>query len=1014
MKRYNLLPGAFLACSLLFTGLASGQVSASPERFSPLPDGYVERARIMLADKNYAGVIDQLNSTEAFDMPLSPAEKEEALYMLAVAYYHRGDPQCLNLLNKFTRIYPASLRSLQATLLQGDYYFFDKDYIKALDIYSSIDFDRLNKADLPLYSYRKALCYVKTGFYDNATPLLQSLKGNAEYSQAADFYLAYIAYAKKDYNTAYNLFSALSSVPEGHRTMRKRAAGTVASTGLEAAYYMTQIEYIRGEYDNVITHGMALLQNSPVPELMPEMNRIVGMSFFKRGNYGMARAYLENYLKEAQDSPLDETVYALGVCDYNDGDYAKAEERFRTLTGLNNDIAQSAWLYLGQCAVQHNSPTEAAIAFEKAAKMDYDRNVSEAALYNYAAAVTRGGSVPFSSSASLLEQFLNNYPGSKYSRDVEEYLATAYMKERNYDKALKYLQSISNPDSRIRKLYAQALYQSGVENVMGGNYAKAADSLAKAAESPGADKELKAQASLWLGDALYATGQYARAANAYRKAADNLAKSADRTLALYNIAYCSYQEEKYSSAASLFEKAVNASPALPAPLKGDAIIRMADCQYYTGNYAAAARDYATAISAGYAEADYAAYRKAVMTGLAGDTSGKLSQLAKMQTDYPTSKWIPAAMMEEAMTLQALGNTAKASDIFKLIARKYPENTIARKAELNNAVALMQAGKKEEAAASYRNVIRNWPASEEAEVAHDDLRAYYASNGGLKDYADFLSKIPGAKQLDTSEIEKLAFDGAENAFADSGSTTLLERYIADYPDGKYLAPALLDLAQSLYSKGKEKEALMRLNSLVELRKYSAQYPEALMLKGEILEKSDEQAALATYRELENAGTDFLAEAYSGIMRTTTNPQERLKYARLTARTPGIDSTLADEAAYHEAHSLILLGKTGEGIEILKRLSSNPSTAMGAKSAVELGRHYLDSGDLKNAEATLLAFTDSGSGQQYQLALGFIALADTYLAKGNKALAREYIISLRDNYPGSEPDIADMIAKRLKNW
>ena len=55
-------------------------------------------------------------------------------------------------------------------------------------------------------------------------------------------------------------------------------------------------------------------------------------------------------------------------------------------------------------------------------------------------------------------------------------------------------------------------------------------------------------------------------------------------------------------------------------------------------------------------------------------------------------------------------------------------------------------------------------------------------------------MPGAKQLDADEMEQLAFDGAETAFADDASAiTLLRNYVRDYPDGKYLAQALLDIA-----------------------------------------------------------------------------------------------------------------------------------------------------------------------------------------------------------------------------
>ena len=64
--------------------------------------------------------------------------------------------------------------------------------------------------------------------------------------------------------------------------------------------------------------------------------------------------------------------------------------------------------------------------------------------------------------------------------------------------------------------------------------------------------------------------------------------------------------------------------------------------------------------------------------------------------------------------------------------------------------------------------------------------------------------------------------------------------------------------------------------------------------------------------------------------------------------------------------------------------------------------------------LTAFTDEGSPHEYWLARGFIALADVYHEKKKDYLAIEYLKSLRDNYPGRELDIHDMIESRLEKW
>ncbi len=49
--------------------------------------------------------------------------------------------------------------------------------------------------------------------------------------------------------------------------------------------------------------------------------------------------------------------------------------------------------------------------------------------------------------------------------------------------------------------------------------------------------------------------------------------------------------------------------------------------------------------------------------------------------------------------------------------------------------------------------------------------------------------------------------------------------------------------------------------------------------------------------------------------------------------------------------------------------------------------------------------------YWLARGFILLSDINRNEGNTFEADEYLKSLRENYPGTEPDIFLMIDQRL---
>lgn len=1002
MRRSLLITTLFGIVSVAMPVNSLAQASASPERFSPQCTGFMERAKIMSESGNFTGALDQLRHISSEGLQLTPEQREEYLFLLANAYYQRGDKECLATLRDFIREFPASTKATEAALMVGDYYFFHHQWTDALGEYSALDFNRLNRDQQLLYSYRLGLCQIKTGHYKEAESTLQVLKSARQYKDAYTFYTAYLDYIKGDYDRAYSLFFDVR--------------GELAN---DASYYIAQIDYTRGDFAGVATRGESLLDKLNNEELAPELCRITGLSLFKTGNTSKARRYLTRYMEITPDTPSSDAVYVLGICDYEDGDYNVAAERFSSLTELNGEIAQSAWLYLGQCDMKSGNDDAAAMAFEKAARMDFDSNVSEVALYNYVAALTRGGKVPFASSADLLEGFIKLYPHSEYTPKVEGYLATAYYNDKNYSKALENIDKIRRPSNEILAVKQKVLYQLGVEAFTNGRAKEAVGYLQRSLDLASHDRSLALQTQLWLGDALYSTGAFAKAQNAYATFVKGEKASSNRTLALYNEAYAIYQQDKYADAASVFEKALNSHPGLPATLKADAYIRMADCLYYSGNYKKAKSAYSEAISMGAADSDYAMYRHAVMIGLGGDVNGKLNELQNIATKYPESKWLPNALMEKALTYEALDQHEKAAEAFNTLAESYPQTVQARKAKLNLALTYSKAGNKAQAADVYKEIIRSWPSSEEAEIANADLKVYYASTGALSDYAAFLKSVPEAKQLDADQMEQLSFDAAENAFADNqDNITLLRTYVKDYPNGKYLAQALMDMAYSLRVNGKYNEAEEVLTQLIENRPHSAQYPEALLTKGEILEShltGRKGEALETYLALEKSGnTDFLADAYAGIARTSDNLDQKLEYARKAAASGGVSAEMADEMKLCEADVLLAQKDYSGALAILENLAANPASLSGAKAAVAIGEYYLSKKQYAKAEEEMLKFTEAGTSHQLQLAKGFIILADAYQGLGKKYLAKEYMLSLKENYPGREPEILNAISSRLKAY
>lgn len=1027
-----------VATALLAASLCAPAQTEWPDRFSPQARGYCERALLMAGQGNYRGVIDQIGFLNTSATALDASEASQCAYLLAQALYETGNPECVGLLHEFALQHPASPLALQARLAQADWYFFHGQWAEALDTFDMVDFASLDAAQLNLYTYRRALCRVKRGMAAEARADLEMLVQTEQYRTAARYYLAYADYAAGRYDKAYEGFAAVAASMDGsdegqpqpatRRRTRRASPGTAAvaavprrgeyvSDGLEPGYYMAQIEFARGDYDDAMSHAHSLLERRPVAELAPEMQRIMGLGNFKKGEDVLARNWLETYITNAGGAASADARYALAVIDYREGRTQEAEEAFSMLADVEGDLGQSSYLYLGQIAASRGDNDQAALAFDKAVRMNVDPAVSETALYNYITSRLQGGNIPFAPTVEMLENFLDLYPDSQYAAEVQESLATAYYNERDYRRALASIEAIRRPSASVEKARQKVQFELGVEEMAQGHGAEAGKYLAPAAASK-SDPALALDASLWLGDALYAQGKYKEAEEAYRRCTASMPEGYNRSLALYDLGYTLYQREKWGEAARYLGEAID-SKTLPVPLRDDATVRRADCFYYTGDYRRATELYTRAIKDGASAADYATLRRAVMYGHAGDIDHKLHELDEVARKWPDSKWVADAMLEKGETLAALGQTDRAAEVFERLNQLYPSTPQNRQGMLDMGIAYMRSDRAAEAGEAYRNVIANWPTSQEAALAHEDLRRLSAAQGTLAEYAEFLKSVPGAPQLNADQMESMAFEAAEQALADNpGALQGLVGYIAQYPDGPNLAQALFDLADAEYTLGQNKQALQHIDMLLERRADARQVPGALLLKADILESTqgaDRTGLAEVYRQLEQrGGADFAPEAYAGIMRWTTDPAERIDYARRVLQTGGVEAALMDEARWYEAVGLRDNGDTAAAVKAFEALAADPVTEAGAKAAVTLGEHWLKAGRPDKAETVLKTFTDRGTPHQYWLARGFIALADTYEARNKRYLAVEYLRSLLENYPGNELDIHDMIAQRLKAW
>lgn len=978
---------------------------------SPDAGGWLERGLRMYADGNYRGCLDQLGHARHLDP--TPEQIESMDYHCAFAALALGYDDAEQRLRRFLADYPVSPLRADVSLGIGDFYFGRGRYAEALTEYAQVNPLALNGARADDLSFRISYCYMLLGEQASAASGFRSLQSSREYGAAARFYLGYLAYTKGDYPLALQYF---------------RSADTSSAPGNAAPYYEAQISFAQGDFNRAYELASRLAKEGTVKEFLPECNRIAGESLYNLGDDARAEEYLWKYCAEAAE-PQPSAYYILGVGEFRRGDYDAAIKLLQKAVGTHNAMEQSAYLYLGQAYLKRGDNNSALMAFEQAYRMDYDREVRETAFYNYAVARMDGGRVPFGNSVSLLESFLNEYPGSTYSADVERYIVNGYMSDNDYEAALRSIEKIKSPSEELLGAKARVLLTLGSREYASGKTAQAITHLTEGRNvaSKLRNREIGRQCDLWLGECYYTRRDYDRAAEAYKAyiAAAPKSEVQNRILAYYDLGYTRFAQERWSDAVTDFRDAISvigssaAAGEFGASLLPDCYNRLADCRYYLGDIPAAESSYAKAYELNPSSGDYALYQLAVMKGLRKDQQGKIEGIDRLMAKFPSSGLIPAAMLQKAESQAALGRSDEAVVTYRQLVERYPNTASGRNGYLQLAITQINRGDRAQGIDTYKKVISTYPTSEEARIAADDLKQIYAADGRLGDFVNFINSVPGAPRYEASELERLAFQAAENDYVASGATAKLKSYVDQYPSGADRAQALYYLADAAWNAGEAATALGLTVDVLTGHPDSDVAEDALLIKGAAESQLGRtEDAYSTYRQLEGraSGSNMLREARLGLMRTAADLGKSAEVVENATKL--LASTAANSASTPEAEIRFMramanadLGNAKEAEEELKELSANLSDLYGVKSAYYLGQGQLDHGHLKEAQATAERIIDSDTPHQYWLARGFILYSDVLRRQGKEFEADEYLKSLKLNYPGSEADIFQMIETRL---
>ena len=996
-KRYKWIAGCLCALPLV---VSAQQTEPLTNNRRLLDDGkeLFLRHDYAAAQQTLMQYIKQNSQTETSD---------EVAYMLTCTAYELNASDRLEQLENFLDAYPTSRHRNRVQALLASTYFFQEKYLETIATFKGCDLELLSNEERDVCTLRLATAYQKIGNLQEASMWFSILKEVSEkYHADAVYNLAYIDYVQKRYDEALAGFREVES-DEHYRKL--------------SPYYIADIYLIKENYEQARRIAGVYVEAYPDEPNAVQMKRIAGEAAYGMKDYMQAVQNLEVYCSEVKN-PDRKALYELGMSYAQIGVYSKAAARLGEVTTMQDALAQNAYLHMGLAYLQLKERNQARMAFEQASATNYDAAVKEQALYNYALCIHETSYSPFAESVTVFERFLNEYPHSAYADKVNDYLVEVYMNTRSYMAALKSIAKISQPGERILEAKQKLLFRLGTQAFAQAAFENAIECFSQSLQLGRYNQQTKADAYYWRGESKYRLEQYAAAAADFRQylefAQDK--RTEEYGLALYNLGYTAFKQKQYSSAQTWFARCVQSGVSLQATVMADAYNRLGDCNFYARSFETAQQMYAKAAATDTSLGDYSLFQEAFVKGLQRNYTGKIQTLNQMITAYPSSQYLDDALYEQGRAFVQLEDSENAVKRYKLLVERFPDSPLSRKAA--NEIGLLYYQNDQYAAAieAYKTVITKYPGSDEARLAQRDLRSIYIDLNKVDDYMAFATSIPGGANFDVNERDSLTYVAAERVYMRgniSEAQSSFTRYLQSFPEGAFSVDAHYYLGLIGYNQKNWTEATVHLNKVIEYpnNKFSGEAMSMCAMMA--YDAKDYGRALELYKRMIDRAVsqEERLSAETGALRSAyllNDGKEVIAVASALLAESKLAPELSNEAHYYRAKAFLEAGETKEALQDLTVLAKDTRNVYGAEAKYLVAQLYFNAGETAKAEKEVLEYIEVSTPHTYWLARGFILLSDVYVRLDRKLEAKQYLLSLQQNYQ-AEDDIAQMIESRLAN-
>ena len=950
-----------------------------------------EKEQFSAARKVFTEVLDELDD---HNDPMFI----KARYYQGMAALELYNNDAISLLLSFNNDYPESIYKQSIFFKIGLHFYQTKKYKDAIEWLERVVPFQLDTTYRAEHAFKLGYAYFQLGDYPPArNAFYDVMNGKSSYTAPATYYFGHIAYENKNYQVALEAFKKLVN----NTTFNK-----------EVPYYISQIYYLQKKYQSVVDYAPVYI-DSVATQSRPEMNRIIGDSYYKLSRYDEAITYLQAYAKASKTSREDD--YKLGYAYLMSTYYDLAIRQFDRVARGNDALAQVAFYHAAEAYLKKDEPNNARSAFEAASQMDFDAKIQEDALYNYAVLSYELDYNPYNDAIRAFERFLNQFPNSNRKEDVYEYLVNVYTNTKNYQAALASIDRIEHKNVRLKTAYQTIAYNMGVAYYEQGDFAKAIDALNKVTTYP-IDQKLVGLAKFWQADAHYMLQNYTEAIKKYRDflAVPGATDPKLKALAYYNIAYAYYDQEDFVQAIEAFRTFTQLPSNKDKVRLADAYMRIGDAYFTKANpeFQKAAINYEQALKLNQPNRDRTLFYLGRVYGFIYEKrKDKISTLLDIVNNHRSSNYVVPSLFEIGVSYKYEGDLARGYTFLNQIVTDYPSSILVKDALIEMGDIRFKQQKYDEAESYFSRVLNEYELDDEkCRIATTGLTDILRATRQQQRIAELAQKYPCAAITEDKQ-EEFFYETANELYLKEKydeAIPEIKKYLTTYPEGRFSTQLMSFLADIYYQRDEKGQALTLYERIIK-RPTSSYTEEALVRASKTLYNAGEyERALPYYLQLEGLTRtpQVVYNTQVGLMRSYYLLE--VYNAAATAAQKVMANDLINEAIRLEANyiagmALFAIKNYQEALSYLEWTAANTGEVRGTEAHHTLAEAHFYLNNLEEATRLHKALLQRTPAYDYWIARSLLLQARVFMRQNDLFQAENTVNLVLRNYPDKEDGI-----------